>query len=160
MPQIREIVLKKECDDVDAIHKLVKVDYFGGGKDDSSDKCYVPEYKHNLVKNAEPLISMEPLKPWITLKRNLKNIRYLSSMVDISFKRRYVYVDVGARSYGSTIGSWFRKQYPKQNKTFHVYAMAFFFRPAGGYSSNDEADASNDDRVELDKSNILLMGPT
>ncbi|KAL1314769.1 hypothetical protein HN51_041590 [Arachis hypogaea] len=123
MPQIREIVLKKECDDVDAVHKLVKVDYFGGGEDDSSDKCSVPEYKHDLVKNAEPLISMEPLKPWITLKRNLKNIKYLSSMVDISFKRRYVYVDVGARSYGSSIGSWFRKQYPKQNKTFHVYAI-------------------------------------
>ncbi|RYR54608.1 hypothetical protein Ahy_A06g029918 isoform E [Arachis hypogaea] len=103
--------------------ELVKVDYFGGGEDDSSDKCSVPEYKHDLVKNAEPLISMEPLKPWITLKRNLKNIKYLSSMVDISFKRRYVYVDVGARSYGSSIGSWFRKQYPKQNKTFHVYAI-------------------------------------
>ncbi|KAL1309666.1 hypothetical protein AAHE18_17G193500 [Arachis hypogaea] len=32
--------------------------------------------------------------------------------------------------------------------------------PAGGYSSNGEADASDDDRVELEKSNILLMGPT
>ncbi|XLR43593.1 hypothetical protein HN51_027636 [Arachis hypogaea] len=72
MPQIWEIVLKKECDDVDAVHKLVKVDYFGSGEDDSSDKCSVPEYKHDIVKNAEPLIPMEPLKPWITLKRNLK----------------------------------------------------------------------------------------
>ncbi|KAF2306494.1 hypothetical protein GH714_018590 [Hevea brasiliensis] len=44
-------------------------------------------------------------------------------MVDISFKNRYVYVDVGARSYGSSIGSWFRKQYPKQNRTFDVYAI-------------------------------------
>ena len=43
-------------------------------------------------------------------------------MVDISFKSRYIYVDVGARSYGSSIGSWFKKQYPKQNKTFEVYA--------------------------------------
>ncbi|XLU30099.1 hypothetical protein S245_066165 [Arachis hypogaea] len=68
MPQIRDIVLKKECDDVDGVHKLVKVDYLGGGEDDSSDKCSVTEYKHGLVKNVEPLIPMEPLKPWITLK--------------------------------------------------------------------------------------------
>jgi FkbM family methyltransferase len=34
-----------------------------------------------------------------------------------------VYVDVGARSYGSSIGSWFKKQYPKQNRTFDVYAI-------------------------------------
>ncbi|WVZ01311.1 hypothetical protein V8G54_027380 [Vigna mungo] len=89
----------------------------------SNGKCSVPEYKKTLVRNAEALIEEEPLKPWITLKRNVKNIRYLSSMVNISFKDRYVYVDVGARSYGSSIGSWFRKQYPKQNKTFHVYAI-------------------------------------
>ncbi|KAK9940908.1 hypothetical protein M0R45_017541 [Rubus argutus] len=33
------------------------------------------------------------------------------------------YIDVGARSYGSSIGSWFKKQYPKQNKSFEVYAI-------------------------------------
>jgi FkbM family methyltransferase len=44
-------------------------------------------------------------------------------MADISFKQRYVYIDVGARSYGSSIGSWFKKQYPKQNKSFEVYAI-------------------------------------
>ncbi|MED6223129.1 CLP protease regulatory subunit clpx1, mitochondrial [Stylosanthes scabra] len=32
--------------------------------------------------------------------------------------------------------------------------------PAGGYNSNGEADAVDDDKVELEKSNILLMGPT
>nr|KYP63601.1 hypothetical protein KK1_018180 [Cajanus cajan] len=113
MPYIREIVLKKECGDV--------AGKFDG--DYSNGKCYVPGYKHDLVKIAEPLIAEEPLKPWITLKRNVKNIKYLPAMVDISFKNRYLYVDVGARSYGSSIGSWFRKQYPKQNKTFHVYAI-------------------------------------
>lgn len=76
-----------------------------------------------MVTKAEPLIEEEPLKPWIALKRNMRNIKYLPSMVDISFKDRYVYVDVGARSYGSSIGSWFMKHYPKQNKTFHVYAI-------------------------------------
>ncbi|CAA7406234.1 unnamed protein product [Spirodela intermedia] len=92
-------------------------------KADSSGKCFTPEYKLKLLHSAEPLIKEEPLKPWITLKRNVQNIKYLSSMVDINFKSRYVYVDVGARSYGSSIGSWFKKQYPKQNKTFDVYAI-------------------------------------
>ncbi|XP_015950532.1 uncharacterized protein LOC107475419 [Arachis duranensis] len=114
MPHIREIVLRKEG-------ARVSSDPKSGSS--SNGKCYVPGYKQELVNHAEPLIEEEPLKPWITLKRNVKNIKYLPSMVDISFKNRYVYVDVGARSYGSSIGSWFRKQYPKQNKTFHVYAI-------------------------------------
>ncbi|KAG5088968.1 hypothetical protein HKD37_01G001766 [Glycine soja] len=110
MPHIREIVVKKVRHAIDS-------------ESNSNGKCSVPEYKKKQVRNAEALIEEEPLKPWITLKRNVKNIKYLSSMVDISFKDRYVYIDVGARSYGSSIGSWFRKQYPKQNKTFHVYAI-------------------------------------
>ncbi|KAG6427686.1 hypothetical protein SASPL_111932 [Salvia splendens] len=44
-------------------------------------------------------------------------------MDDGDFKPRYVYVDVGARSYGLSIVSWFKKQYPKQNKTFEIYAI-------------------------------------
>ncbi|TKY47216.1 hypothetical protein E2542_SST29275 [Spatholobus suberectus] len=87
------------------------------------NKCSVPGYKREIVKNAEALIEEEPLKPWVILKKNVKNIKYLTSLVDLSFKNSYVYVDVGARSYGSSIGSWFRKQYPKQNRTFEVYAI-------------------------------------
>ncbi|KAL5077141.1 hypothetical protein RYX36_016125 [Vicia faba] len=86
-------------------------------------RCSIPRYKREIVKTAEALIIEEPLKPWIALKRNLKNIKYLTSLVDISFKQNYVYVDIGARSYGSSIGSWFKKQYPKQNRTFEVYAI-------------------------------------
>ncbi|KAL2900022.1 Demethylmenaquinone methyltransferase [Bienertia sinuspersici] len=105
---IREIVMKKE--------------EFGSVRN-SKDCSVVPGYKQEIVRKAEELIEEEPLKPWITLKRNIQSIKYLPSMVDISFKSRYIYVDVGARSYGSSIGSWFRKQYPKQNKTFEVYAI-------------------------------------
>ncbi|KAL2479391.1 methyltransferase [Abeliophyllum distichum] len=86
-------------------------------------KCSVPGYKRQLIKKAEYLIEEEPKKPWITLKKNVKNMKYLPSMADISFKQRYIYVDVGARSYGSSIVSWFKKQYPKQNKTFDIYAI-------------------------------------
>ncbi|CAN4092815.1 unnamed protein product [Withania somnifera] len=90
---------------------------------DLKRKCDVPDYKMKLIKKAEPLIKEEPKKPWITLKKNAEKIKYLPSMADISFKRRYVYVDVGSRSYGSSIVSWFKKQYPKQNKTFEIYAV-------------------------------------
>ncbi|XP_010543177.1 PREDICTED: uncharacterized protein LOC104816178 [Tarenaya hassleriana] len=116
MPLVREIVIRKHAE-------------MGGhrrensGGDSDGGNCSVAGYKKDLIRNAEPLISEEPLKPWITLKKNIKNIKYLTSMVDISFKSRYVYVDVGARSYGSSIGSWFRKEYPKQNKTFDVFAV-------------------------------------
>ncbi|XP_044472638.1 uncharacterized protein LOC123201276 isoform X4 [Mangifera indica] len=123
MPYIREIVLKKE----DEIEKDIIFGQAGHRLNqpnvNSDNKCWVPGYKQEFVRKVEPLILEEPLKPWITLKRNIKNIKYLTSLADISFKNRYVYVDVGARSYGSSIGSWFRKQYPKQNRTFEVYAI-------------------------------------
>ncbi|KAG6595571.1 hypothetical protein SDJN03_12124, partial [Cucurbita argyrosperma subsp. sororia] len=114
MPLIREYVLKKE-------NKILEKELVDG--DSYKKNCSVPGFKLSLVRNAEPLILEEPLKPWLTLKRNIQNIKYLPSMAEISFKHRYVYVDVGARSYGSSIGSWFKKQYPKQNKTFEVYAI-------------------------------------
>lgn len=107
---LREIVLKKESG--------IKIQM-------PHSKCFgsVPEYKLDLVKRAEPLIAEEPLKPWISLKKNIQNIKYLPTVADISFKHKYVYVDVGARSYGSSIYSWFKKHYPKQNKTFDIYAI-------------------------------------
>lgn len=113
---LREIVLKKE--------NPIVLSHEGENPDgDSGNKCLVEGHKRELVWNAEPLITEEPLKPWITLKKNLRNIRYLPSMADLSFKRKYVYIDVGSRSYGSSIGSWFKKQYPKQNRTFEIYAI-------------------------------------
>ncbi|KAJ8553047.1 hypothetical protein K7X08_020440 [Anisodus acutangulus] len=110
-PSIRQVIFKK-------VTGLEQMDF-----KKSRNYCVVPEYKRELIRKAEGIIVKEPLKPWITLKRNLRNVKYLSEMVDISFKNRYIYVDVGARSYSSSIGSWFNRQYPKQNKTFEVYAI-------------------------------------
>ncbi|KAK4359246.1 hypothetical protein RND71_021475 [Anisodus tanguticus] len=107
---MREIVMQKVVGDIYRV-------------EEETNKCSVPDYKMKLIKKAEPLIKEEPKKPWITLKKNAQSIKYLPSMVDISFKQRYVYVDVGSRSYGSSIVSWFKKQYPKQNKTFEIYAV-------------------------------------
>ncbi|PKA67118.1 hypothetical protein AXF42_Ash004610 [Apostasia shenzhenica] len=121
---LREMVFQKE----EAIHNLHHNEEETGKPYSSSvssllNKCFTSEHKLQLLRSAEPLIQDEPLKPWITLKENIKHIKYLPSMADISFKERYIYIDVGARSYGSSIGSWFRKRYPKQNKTFEIYAI-------------------------------------
>uniref|UniRef100_A0A1D1Y9G4 Ankyrin repeat protein nuc-2 n=2 Tax=Anthurium amnicola TaxID=1678845 RepID=A0A1D1Y9G4_9ARAE len=119
----RELVLQKqEANSILALRKK-QWEKTGSPGGSSKNKCPIPDHKLKLLQSAEPLIEEEPLKPWITFKRNVQNIKYLPSMADISFKSRYVYVDVGARSYGSSIVSWFKKQYPKQNKTFDVYAI-------------------------------------
>ncbi|XP_051130521.1 uncharacterized protein LOC127251025 isoform X2 [Andrographis paniculata] len=113
-PFLQQIVLQKLLEETRKKTPLPKK---------KKNKCSVPTYKQSLANQAEPLIAKEPKKPWITLKRNLQNMKYLPSMVDISFKTRYIYIDVGARSYGSSIVSWFKKQYPKQNKTFEIFAV-------------------------------------
>ncbi|KAL7583960.1 hypothetical protein Lser_V15G42141 [Lactuca serriola] len=110
IPRIREVILKKQNGILRRRRNL-------------AGSCSVPAYKKELIQNSEPLIAEEPMKPWISLKRNLKNIKYLPSMADISFKTRYIYIDVGARNYGSSIGSWFKKLYPKQNKPFKIFAV-------------------------------------
>ena len=46
-------------------------------------------YSYNekrLFRNVESLISEELLKPRITFKRNVWKIRYMSCMVDITYK--------------------------------------------------------------------------
>ncbi|PHU13723.1 hypothetical protein BC332_14928 [Capsicum chinense] len=106
-PLIRQVIFEKVTGCVDNFEKMRNLRYY----------CFTPEYKRELIQKAEPL------KLWRKSKKDVKNVKYLSSMVDISFKKRYIYVAVGARSYGSSIGSWFNKEYPKQNKTFEVYAI-------------------------------------
>ena len=128
-PSLR-LVLSREINGPDAstlreliFQKLRAAPTSTSTEDDPVNNCTIGDHKLQLLTRAEPLIQEEPLKPWLTLKRNIQNIKYLPELADISFKRRYVYVDVGARSYGSSIGSWFRKQYPKQNHTFEVFAI-------------------------------------
>ncbi|PIN13729.1 hypothetical protein CDL12_13651 [Handroanthus impetiginosus] len=85
--------------------------------------CKVPDHKKELIRNLEPLIAQEPLDIWEGLGKEEKNIKYLPSIMDLSSKDRFIYIDLGAREYDSSIGSWFLKQYPKQNKTFEIYAV-------------------------------------
>ncbi|KAL1555046.1 hypothetical protein AAHA92_15531 [Salvia divinorum] len=82
--------------------------------------CNVPA---GIISKLEPLIAEEPLDVWEGLGKEESHIKYLPSMTDLAAKRRFIYIDLGARDYDSSIGSWFEKQYPKQNKTFEIYAV-------------------------------------
>jgi FkbM family methyltransferase len=93
------------------------------GKDAMKQKCALSRQKEKIIGNAEPLLKEEPLKPWITLKENAKKVKYLPAFTNLSDYQRHFYIDVGSRSYSSSIGSWFMKRYPKQNKDFVVYAI-------------------------------------
>ncbi|KAL7146414.1 hypothetical protein ABFS83_06G039400 [Erythranthe nasuta] len=88
-------------------------------------ECTTPDGdKSHLIRNLEPLISKEPLEIWEGLGKEEKTIKYLPSMIDLNRKKgRFIYIDLGAREYDSSIGSWFVKQYPKQNKEFEIYAV-------------------------------------
>ncbi|KAL8232997.1 hypothetical protein R6Q57_002775 [Mikania cordata] len=110
---IHEIVLKKQ-------NKIIRRRRMIAGS------CSVPAYKKRLIQDSEPLVFKEPLNPCISIKNNfenVKNMRYLPLMADISFKTQYVYIDVGAKGYGSSIGGWFKKLYPKQEKPFKIFAI-------------------------------------
>eukprot|EP00250_Pteridium_aquilinum_P018032 c23906_g1_i1 orf=577-2238(+) len=98
------------------------------------ERCPASKSRDQALRNVEPLIMEEPLKPWITLKRNAEKIRYLPSFSDISKFQHHIYVDVGARSYSSSIGSWFVKKYPKQNQDFSIYAVEADRSFAGDYA--------------------------
>ncbi|XP_024543086.1 uncharacterized protein LOC9636243 [Selaginella moellendorffii] len=85
-----------------------------------------PKISRHTMRLAEPLIVQEPAKPWIVLKRNVAKIQYLPRLLDTSDfhgRSRHVYVDVGARTYGSSIGGWFKKAYPTYGRNFTVYAI-------------------------------------
>ncbi|KAH7427257.1 hypothetical protein KP509_10G036300 [Ceratopteris richardii] len=94
-----------------------------GNREVGKGKCTSLESKRKILRYAEPLIMEEPLKPWITLRRNVEKFKYLPNLIDISKFQNHVYIDVGARSYRSSIGNWFMKKYPKQNQKFTIYAV-------------------------------------
>lgn len=85
--------------------------------------CFMDKLKAAIVTLAEPLILIEPKKPWITLKTNMKSVKYLPTITTIGNRRRCIYVDIGARNYESSIGSWFQKAYPKQGRNFTIFAI-------------------------------------
>nr|GMD89683.1 F-box protein At5g49610-like [Ipomoea batatas] len=82
----------------------------------SGTKCSVPDYKLQFIRKSEP---------WITLKKNIGNIKYLTSMADISFKHGYAYVDVGSRSYSSSINERSRMDHRLQDAKLMKFSDFF-----------------------------------
>ncbi|KAL3498923.1 hypothetical protein ACH5RR_041655 [Cinchona calisaya] len=112
---VRELVLRKNSKDSISNNGLERC-----------SKETVPKYKWDLIRNLEELEEKEPAGDWTErakYKESIKLFKYLPSLVDLSFKKRYIYIDLGARTYDSTIGNWFKKLYPKQNKGFEIYAI-------------------------------------
>nr|TKW36663.1 hypothetical protein SEVIR_2G454300v2 [Setaria viridis] len=64
-------------DDASTLRELVfqKITSSSTGGTAGNNNCSIGDHKLQLLKHAEPLIQEEPLKPWITLKRNINNIR-------------------------------------------------------------------------------------
>ncbi|KAG0628959.1 hypothetical protein M758_1G065700 [Ceratodon purpureus] len=89
----------------------------------TTSNCATPKSKSALINLAEPLILTEPKKPWVSFKRNIRSVKYLPTLTNITNRKRYIYIDIGARNYGSSIGSWFQKAYPKQGHNFTIYAI-------------------------------------
>ena len=71
------------------MQKEIENIFHGERNSNSGDKCSVPGFKREIICNAEQLIQEEPLKPWLTFKRNINNIEFLTSSVDISFKNSF-----------------------------------------------------------------------
>ncbi|XP_010543394.1 PREDICTED: uncharacterized protein LOC104816335 isoform X1 [Tarenaya hassleriana] len=68
------------------------------------------------IRFLEPLIERKPIDfP--------KSITYLPKLIDISLKKRLVYIDIGAGEHlnASLYSSWFLPSYPVDSKAFNIY---------------------------------------
>lgn len=105
---------------VPSLHELI----FQKKMHSRSQKYCIPEIRRKIIGELEPLLAIEQPYSWEGPWGNEKGtLKYLSSMVDLSFKERYIYIDLGANAYNTSIGSWFKEEYPKQNKPFEIYAV-------------------------------------
>lgn len=68
-----------------------------------------------FMDGIEPLMQVKPMG-------FEKNVAYLPKFMDVSSKRRLVYIDIGAGDhFNSNVSSWFLPSYPVDPKAFNVY---------------------------------------
>ncbi|KAM1037674.1 hypothetical protein EV2_033362 [Malus domestica] len=68
-----------------------------------------------LIGKMEPLVKEKPVEYG-------KRFAYLPNFVDLSSKRRLVYIDIGAAQHlNSNVTNWFLPSYPIEHKDFNVY---------------------------------------
>ncbi|XP_062117224.1 uncharacterized protein LOC133831072 [Humulus lupulus] len=68
-----------------------------------------------FIEQMEPLVKEKPINSEI-------NFSYLPKFVDLSTKKRLVYVDIGAGKHlNSNVTNWFPPSYPVESNAFNVY---------------------------------------
>jgi len=89
-----------------------------------TNKCLISDEKRAAMNKLEHILLEQPRVSWIESKENLNNIQYLPNILGYPNKPiNYVYVDVGANTYKSSIGAWFQLHYPKQSHKFNIFAI-------------------------------------
>lgn len=68
-----------------------------------------------FIEKMEPLVKEKPAEDG-------KMATYLPNFIDLSSKKRLVYIDIGAAEHlKSNVTNWFLPSYPIEHKDFHVY---------------------------------------
>ncbi|PRQ56544.1 putative S-adenosyl-L-methionine-dependent methyltransferase [Rosa chinensis] len=68
-----------------------------------------------LIEKMEPLVKEKPVEDG-------KMATYLPNFIDVSSKKRLVYIDIGAAEHlKSNVTDWFLPSYPITHRAFHVY---------------------------------------
>jgi hypothetical protein len=89
-----------------------------------TNKCLISDEKRAAMNKLEHILLEQPRVSWIESKENLNNIQYLPNILGYPNKPiNYVYVDVGANTYKSSIGAWFQLHYPKRSHKFNIFAI-------------------------------------
>lgn len=70
---------------------------------------------------------------WADVQKRLAKVVYVSSMLNLRHFNRRIYIDGGARGFGSSIGSWFNGVYP-QAERFEVFAFEIDERFGSSYA--------------------------
>ncbi|KAG4959503.1 hypothetical protein HKD37_13G035912 [Glycine soja] len=89
------------------------------------EDCASVEFTKPLVKLMEPLVVERVGRD---VKYEKKNVSYLPKFVDVSNKKRLVYIDIGVRELVNAnvnVTNWFPPSYPIDQKAFSVYFVHY-----------------------------------
>ncbi|BFG35985.1 hypothetical protein CerSpe_222590 [Prunus speciosa] len=103
---------------ISAPNSLIRKSYENAGL---FEKYRLPADCQSLTNNRPFIGKMEPLVKEKPVDYG-KKFNYLPNFVDLSSKKRLVYVDIGAAEHlNSNATNWFLPSYPVERKAFHTY---------------------------------------
>ncbi|GLJ10533.1 hypothetical protein SUGI_0129890 [Cryptomeria japonica] len=129
MPNFRTVYLRRfdvfGLDTVIAFRKVYQAPNLIEMIPEMANECPMSEKKRASIKNLEHILLEPPRASWIESNENLhSNIQYLPNILGYPLDSTgYAYIDVGANSYKSSIGSWFQSHYPMHNHKFDLFAI-------------------------------------